>query len=70
MLHAGLDLSRKKIDICLRSESGEHVDQRGRRAAAEVLDSGQPHPYGGSVWPNQPLWRPSGVSGPSLELSG
>ena len=44
--------------------------RRGRRAAAEVLDSGQPHPYGGSVWPNQALWRPSGVSGPSLELSG
>jgi transposase len=27
MLHAGLDLSRRKIDVCLLSESGEHVDQ-------------------------------------------
>src|SRR5918994_1599081 len=27
MLHAGLDLSRKKIDICLLSEGGEHLDQ-------------------------------------------
>jgi transposase len=27
MLHAGLDLSRKKVDVCLLSEHGEHVDQ-------------------------------------------
>ena len=27
MLHAGLDLSRKKIDVCLLSETGEHLDQ-------------------------------------------
>ena len=27
MLHAGLDLSRKKIDVCLLSEHGEHLDQ-------------------------------------------
>jgi transposase len=27
MLHAGLDLSRKKLDVCLLSEDGEHVDQ-------------------------------------------
>ena len=27
MLHAGLDLSRRKIDICLLSESGEPVDE-------------------------------------------
>ena len=27
MLHAGLDLSRKKLDVCLISDSGEHVDQ-------------------------------------------
>ena len=27
MLHAGLDLSRKKLDICLLSEQGEHLDQ-------------------------------------------
>jgi hypothetical protein len=27
MLHAGLDLSRKKLDICLLSEEGEHPDQ-------------------------------------------
>jgi hypothetical protein len=26
MLHAGLDLSRKRLDICLLSECGEHVD--------------------------------------------
>ena len=27
MLHAGLDLSRKKLDVCLLSEEGEHLDQ-------------------------------------------
>jgi transposase len=27
MLHAGLDLSRKKLDVCLLSAEGEHVDQ-------------------------------------------
>ena len=27
MLHAGLDLSRKKLDVCLLSEQGEHLEQ-------------------------------------------
>jgi hypothetical protein len=27
MLHAGLDLSRRKIDVCLLDEQGNHVDQ-------------------------------------------
>ena len=27
MLHAGLDLSRRKIDVCLLAEEGEHLDQ-------------------------------------------
>ena len=27
MIHAGLDLSRKKVDICLLDEAGEHLDQ-------------------------------------------
>ena len=27
MLHAGLDPSRRKIDVCLLSEEGEHLDQ-------------------------------------------
>src|SRR5215208_7847147 len=27
MLHAGLDLSRRKVDVCLLSERGEHLDQ-------------------------------------------
>ena len=27
MLHAGLDISRKKLDVCLLSEQGEHLDQ-------------------------------------------
>ena len=27
MLHAGLDLSRRKIDVCLLDEQGRHLDQ-------------------------------------------
>ncbi len=27
MLHAGLDLSRKKLDVCLISDAGDHLDQ-------------------------------------------
>src|SRR5215212_5416470 len=27
MLHTGLDLSRKKVDVCLLSDRGEHIDQ-------------------------------------------
>ena len=27
MLHAGLDLSRKRLDVCLLGEEGEHLDQ-------------------------------------------
>jgi transposase len=27
MLHAGLDLSRKKLDVCLMDEEGRHLDQ-------------------------------------------
>jgi transposase len=27
MLHAGLDLSRKKLDVCLLSSEGEHLNQ-------------------------------------------
>jgi hypothetical protein len=27
MLHAGLDLSRRKLDVCLLREDGEHLDQ-------------------------------------------
>ena len=37
MLHAGLDLSRKKIDVCLLSESGEHVDQLAAPPDADAL---------------------------------
>jgi transposase len=37
MLHAGLDLSRRKIDICLLSESGEHVDQLVAPPDADAL---------------------------------
>ena len=27
MLHAGLDLSRKRLDVCLLSERGEHLSR-------------------------------------------
>ena len=35
MLHAGLDLSRKRLDVCLLSEQGELVDE-----LAAVPDAG------------------------------
>jgi len=37
MLHAGLDLSRKKVDVCLLSEAGEHLDQLETPPDAESL---------------------------------
>ena len=36
MLHAGLDLSRSKLDVCLLSDQGEHLDQL---AVAPDVDS-------------------------------
>jgi transposase len=36
MLHAGLDLSRRKLDVCLLSDEGEHLDQL---AVAPDVDS-------------------------------
>jgi transposase len=45
MLHAGLDLSRRKLDVCLLSECGKHLDQlavppdvEGLRALARRID--------------------------------
>ena len=37
MLHAGLDLSRRKVDVCLLSEQGELLDQRSRLLTATRL---------------------------------
>ena len=37
MLHAGLDLSRRKLDVCLLSESGEQVDQLAAPPDADAL---------------------------------
>ena len=37
MLHAGLDLSRRKIDVCLLSGSGEQVDQLVAAPDADAL---------------------------------
>jgi hypothetical protein len=31
MLHAGLDLCRRKVDVCLLNEDGEHVAGSPRR---------------------------------------
>jgi transposase len=39
MLHAGLDLSRRKIDICLLSESGVHADQLAAPPDVDALRS-------------------------------
>src|SRR2546422_2153402 len=37
MLHAGLDLSRKKLDVCLLSDRGEHLDQLATPPDADTL---------------------------------
>ena len=37
MLHAGLDLSRKKVDVRLLSEAGEHLDQLATPPDADAL---------------------------------
>jgi transposase len=37
MLHAGLDLSRKKVDVCLFSEAGDHLDQLATPPDADSL---------------------------------
>jgi len=37
MLHAGLDLSRRKIDICLLSEAGDLIDQLVTAPDADAL---------------------------------
>jgi transposase len=37
MLHAGLDLRRKKVDVCLLSETGEHLDQLAAPPDADSL---------------------------------
>ena len=37
MLHAGLDLSRRKVDVCLPSEAGAHLDQLPTPPDAESL---------------------------------
>ena len=34
MLHAGLDLSRRKLDVCLLDEEGNHLDQLSARQTA------------------------------------
>ena len=34
MLHAGLDLSRKKVGVCLLSEEGGHLVSWSRRLTA------------------------------------
>jgi transposase len=37
MLHAGLDLSRLKVDVCLLSDEGEYLDQLATPPDAESL---------------------------------
>jgi hypothetical protein len=37
MLHAGLDLSRKRVNVCLLSERGEHLDQLAAAPDADGL---------------------------------
>lgn len=42
MLHARLDLSRMKLDNCLLSEEGEHLDQLAVSPDVESLKEARP----------------------------
>jgi hypothetical protein len=46
MLHAGLDLSRKRLDVCLLDDDGEHLDQLA--IAPDVKALSDSHRYGSS----------------------
>ncbi len=46
MLHAGLDLSRKRLDVCLLSEHGELVEEPAVPPDADGLHDG----LGGRGW--------------------
>ena len=37
MLHAGLDLGRRKLHVCLLSDQGEHLDQLAVPADVDSL---------------------------------
>ena len=37
MVHPGLDLSRKKLDVCLLSDEGAHLDQLAVCAVVESM---------------------------------
>jgi hypothetical protein len=43
MLHAGLDLSRKRLDVCLLSEHGELVEEFSTPPYADGLRGLVPH---------------------------
>ena len=55
MLHAGLDLSRKRLDVCLLDEHGEHLDQLAVSPEVDSLketgrpNRGDPRPAGRAV---------------------
>ena len=42
MLHAGLDLSRKRLDVCLLSEHGELVEERAYWVFVEATTGIEP----------------------------
>jgi hypothetical protein len=37
MLHAGLDLSRGRVDVCVFNEDGDHLDQLAAPPDADTL---------------------------------
>ena len=47
MLHAGLDLSRRTVDVCLLSSAGEIVDEW---ASPPDRDGLRGHPARASMW--------------------
>jgi hypothetical protein len=61
MLHVGLDLSRKKLDVCVLSDEGEVVDEFAVPPDADGLRAPGPGAEGGD---RCPVWgSPSGTPG-------
>jgi hypothetical protein len=67
MLHAGLDLSRKKLDVCLLSQAGEIVEEWRRRLTRTVCAAW----HDGAARSRAPgqasaSWRASGYTSSSI----
>jgi hypothetical protein len=69
VLHAGLDLGPRKLDVCLFSDRGEHLDQLAIAPDGDVArayrgvgpGSSATQPGGGPGWCRTVWWARGGV---------